>query len=1381
MGVAQARILSVLIIVFSLLTSFSVAALYVPQIPAGNGGCCVPQYEGSLDFSVGSPTQSVGQDYCGGIGSVYVPNCYANGALVDESVAYSGCCCNDFGGTAVSESSSLYVSLTYCRDYLGFNYVGEGNCQAKCNENTNYYFFSGSVRTTQGQALDNVNIVSSQVTTQTRSDGSFDFGAHQFQEGEHTFTFTAQENEFYECEPKTITRNINQDYTENVVLNCVEVEPEVNTCQPRMQARNPSTGQFQDITESFQGWGECTLVGNEFLRSREVQDANSCANSPSGIQYDAAGCSDQVISTSCNDGTFDRQKELCEGTEFIINGQYRNNPSCADIFPGTTGSITCTSNCLVEYSCENACDCTTEDQCTSATCATQCAQEPICLGCENIVSFIPTDAPTGDIFNLYDYVSTASGNYPDYPIKYFAGTRDVELDWNYNEESQCANELFGFDVMICEEDAGTGSCDTATIQVESLEGKSTTSFLFTNVLEADTSFCYNVIARTARGRFPAFEDNNLPCFSTGEQACMDSGFQGRNCVVQEDGALGPSSCDTYQNTQYTNLQTITETCDLGEVCIETAYVPGSDRDYESGATCIEQQPCASCNGMFGLFASYNLPAFYEDGTNIFSCEELLFSTEIGAIVPGTDNTYGTGQCYLDESKTLFSFYDECSQVTSCYDYLSRGTCGSDPCFKFTNVNTTNGIITTIDSLSGCEWVDYEAELGVGICQPKQEELQDCGLCDTNSPTGFCSPEMCGLYGNCLLKEKPLTFAVESFPVQDNRLDGQEDLPACFSISEYSCALYDTAEQCIGLLEEGQPLPQFDVVYQGTTIENRLEPYHRIAGTNKQLVYSNDYLGFGDCRWDDLFKRCYKDSNGFVGTQLIEDDCDENPSRNCYKDNEPPQTTIYLKQPEFIPETGETLPRYGTGEFFNIIFNVQDDYSTPEELTTYVSVLDQSCIDAGRIPCLGEQQTGCLSSSSSLIDIDAAYNQYGCFIYPQFTLEQLQEVIDSGDTPLTLDSGHYQLVYFSEDQARNLEELKMEEIYIDGTNPEISFVGPDYTVLQPYEDIFVTDVSIGVNVLEESTCEARVFTSTNQEEPIAPGVITFSAVPGQTHQLFYPQLEDGDYFLEVECYDASGNRGFQSLEVPLNSDTSITLLSPKARIYQLGEEIVLQIATDNPGSCKYDFALTSFADSYSSSRYAFNFDGEEEGVYYFTDILPSNLAQSSGVYLIQTSCSFNNGDITDGQGGDILSFAIDDLAPNGDIREGETTYSGSTSTWRNSRTLTLVCDDTTETTPTGFNFGCGGIYYCITPKSDLSSFNQGEPSASCNEGNDYYYYEPNPSGNGDFTFTVPIEKDVYEYAYLHYFFEDTKGKRSDVFKVNTKVRDTDISRPLVVID
>jgi len=471
-----------------------------------------------------------------------------------------------------------------------------------------------------------------------------------------------------------------------------------------------------------------------------------------------------------------------------------------------------------------------------------------------------------------------------------------------------------------------------------------------------------------------------------------------------------------------------------------------------------------------LFSDYNLKSFYYTSAagdvSTTYCRNFLHTQN--SQIPSIDQNNPVGTCYKDKSqKTGLNYYKSCDEVKSCYDYKTKDGCQQDYCYRFTT-----------DGENGCEWREYNNELGIVVCVPKDLNKQECNLCDTDSPIGFCDEEMCGLYGDCYFKqdenhdlgfEKIWSISINPELEHKNYLNKEVSAPyteICLPKENMGCLFYDNEDDCVGN-QTSKSQVKINVKYETnyTTMSLR----KALIGDNKQIQFSQDKFHFGDCFWNDDNESqhygCNKNSDGFF-QQLVanpseegvefSDDCVYNTNEffhQCFNDYTPPKTKILLRDPseqsQYISNiSGSYLPVYGSAELANLTLLVNDSQSPTNAISTYFSFIPiKEC--RGCIPFVD------INISDTTINksiIDSCYER-GCELYPQHKLSELQNnEFRNG----LLKNGENVVIYFSEDGAHNLEEVNHFEIYIDSEEPHLTsnFTYDVKTKLMAEEDAYV---------------------------------------------------------------------------------------------------------------------------------------------------------------------------------------------------------------------------------------------------------------------------------------------------------------------------------------
>ncbi|NJL43812.1 MAG: hypothetical protein HC945_00590, partial [Nitrosarchaeum sp.] len=240
--------------------------------------------------------------------------------------------------------------------------------------------------------------------------------------------------------------------------------------------------------------------------------------------------------------------------------------------------------------------------------------------------------------------------------------------------------------------------------------------------------------------------------------------------------------------------------------------------------------------------------------------------------------------------------------------------------------------------------------------------------------GTCNEALCQSLGDCYYDDMPNGI----IPFQS----------ACIHRRDMACRYYDTQHDCVG---EGTGV-NVDIIYtpEGLPIGGT----HSILEESQDLFRTQGYQeGFGNCQWIENAgtPRCLKNSDDHYGTPFNpQDDCEESgyalspayyPA--CLRDDQPPTTTLLLKQHE----------PYGLQELTGLPYYVSDNLYSASHIKTAI--------------CLAPQGDSC---------------------YPNILIR------DSGNllSGIDLDPGEegtYELYYSSKDPSGNYEPIKHARISI----------------------------------------------------------------------------------------------------------------------------------------------------------------------------------------------------------------------------------------------------------------------------------------------------------------------------------------------------------------
>ncbi|MGM5480989.1 MAG: hypothetical protein ACQESE_01115 [Nanobdellota archaeon] len=1317
-----------------------------------------------------------------------------------ETLERTSCCCDcsddyevlRFGAPSGYEH---LVSTTYCTE-KGFD-VGvtdETNCTISCKnecdgnqqvlieESDLYHVVSGYVfSAADSDPLANISVFALDqgddviVEAKTDAEGFYNLSSVPgVQNGENKFLAMTSSTHELTCEDNIENVELTEDTELNFTMSSCQQNPDY--CMPDWE-----------IGE----WGECKPYfsqgfDGQYMQRRSVIDLNECDRS-SGKPENWRLCEGTVVMPNCGNGELE-EGEFCdpatqEGSEIfkLPDGDTVTQVTCKDILgEGYSDDelITCTDTCNYNYdSCTPVCGfyCDRKEECAMEECESLCEGEPLCGNeCEGQKPvFLPVNdsvdfSTTRNIFDLYNTTVLAPDHYPG--IRYFDQSTDVELTWRFN--GTCEDEILAYQVVYCEENARSQECQGDTRQkIEVPKGQF--QYLVEGILEPKTSYCYNVCAIQRDGSTScAYEEGSLPCFNSGEEYCMEEHPPGYNCEEHDDGEYAPTGCLIKEFKGYgrepisftNHSYEVAVTCEQGEVCVETEYDPLNDGGGEKlGAMCKAPLNCSTCNGMFGLYSS--VPGKRITYTNDNDQEKKVSCNKFINPTPEQFSTNWAGLCYYDTSRTSFDYFDQCMKVDSCYDYKSEQACANDPCNKMDGA---------------CQWSFYSEESGIGVCKPIDEQYEECGRCDADSPLGFCNEHICeNNYGNCYYREpskntidqseENILVSLLGISYQNERYD-DELIPTCINKKDMACHLYQNEKDCIN----DSANTSIDVTYEGMT---------PLYGTNELMFASQDRYGFGRCAWSESedepdFSGCHKNSDNRYNDSLswsgfTQGDCYStaySSDLRCLQDVTPPNTMLILRKP---PQNQNYLglPTYGINELANLTFSVDDDTWAADESTTYFSILsEQECpAECYDFTCNNMNDQECIRTANNC-------KEQGCGVYPT-TL--LTDMIQPAYQDKSIAHGVHKLKYFSMDPAKNIEVINSTELFIDSTAPEIYFDREEDLNISTFRlhDIYLSNVTINFKTSEQAHCHYEMTYISSSGEELTYGPDDMERV-NDTFEANYRFVPDNFYNFTIVCEDEYKNRARMSIPLWVEGDVSISRAQPKWKVYNADqiEDILLSLHTLDEANCRFDPENPT----YDQSRYSFAPTNQSTyHVKLFTefvnDLAPQNV---EGVYSYYTACNYTNRTLTEGLLSDMIFFSIDVTGPetqlfylkNNDYELFHET--GNDATPRASeRSIKIFCDDSNGQLP-GTTFGCKEIHYCYSDSSilDLTDFN---PEEDCENG-ELLSTHGEPYFEDTLDFTTDTNKKLYFYGI------DNGGNEGDLHRKNLKVIDTNFTRPIFTV-
>ena len=493
------------------------------------------------------------------------------------------------------------------------------------------------------------------------------------------------------------------------------------------------------------------------------------------------------------------------------------------------------------------------DDCVACNCNTlaQCGDLILQSGEDCEINTMCSDGTPCEDCQCGDLQCTDTTKIPEISAEFNYTNQKIFLSWTLPDS--CKPSIGGSTVFKCKKESENDclSENDGFSQLGSI-ARSLMNYSDTSITET-SEYCYYVRVDYVRSDLE-FAESEIQCVSTGDYYCLEP-HSDEFCWDNKR-----ARCDEDNNIE------IIEDCNPAEYCVGPV----------NGQTnCTEEGVCDLCNGLYGMFSYLDLRIGVKEGS-----EEIL-----KYCYPGTGRDVVTG-CYLDRTQALFSAFDYCAEITSCYDYKSEEACEdkADPC----------------DKNQGCEWLwlDEDSHSLGGICRPVAEELQKCEYCDEpeyNWLSPGCSPQTCDLFGECY-------YGGGSEP--------------CTKSSTATCMDYSDADDCTG----GQSV-YVDAQYNDLGA--------RVGGTHDLSVPSDDELGLGKCYYDSVNTICRRDADN-------KRDEDNNRVRDCFPGDLECEADFSNPETRIIPSTFGVYPAE-----LEICFSTLDNYPS-DELTTFFCIDKDYC-------------------------------------------------------------------------------------------------------------------------------------------------------------------------------------------------------------------------------------------------------------------------------------------------------------------------------------------------------------------------------------------------------------------------------------------------------
>ena len=570
----------------------------------------------------------------------------------------------------------------------------------------------------------------------------------------------------------------------------------------------------------------------------------------------------------------------------------------------------------------------------------------------------------------------------------------------------------------------------------------------------------------------------------------------------------------------------------------------------------------------------NIQTLYSGDAACFISEQRKLCMDSSAILLGRQNKVECNNANVIVSNV------ECSEDKMCIgpDSSGRLNCVDEPGIKCALCSTPLGLypketcdelcyqdsFTTIkDSYNSCDSVSYCADYHSKAACQENECLSR--ICEWSPVTNSLLGALLGK-GVCVENDESISQCQLGSQVGDYVYGGvnqltceilSNDVPCllkdqnCAPLSQVTCQDFRTNSECTGGVQT-----QFDIRFSDETRADR------INGTNSIIVKNNNpYLSISDnkfalCRWDSINKVCYKDAD----YNFVKDNDDAG-------DMTPPVTTLISNS---------------IARDFSFTFTSNDPEEEIEGVTSDVKYAFY-CISPESSTCYPGNR---LNLESKADTIDVTFNIENGEYTGEYTVHS-----GEGD-------GKYKIKIYAEDNANNLEIVKIYHVTVDRLPPEIDI---NYNVLRDPEKYAKIDLNIHVN--EEVNCYDS-FAGREQNElrrysPDNEIIRTFDA------------QNDGYYEYSITCVDDVGNEKTETEFIKVDLDLSITNPKPSGIIDERAPK-EMSILTQSSSACSFrrldgtDFSGTFDVVREGSLYKQFvSFSPEVEGLHKYQVTCPGN--------------------------------------------------------------------------------------------------------------------------------------------------------------------------------
>ncbi|RKX81054.1 MAG: hypothetical protein DRP57_12335, partial [Spirochaetes bacterium] len=694
-------------------------------------------------------------------------------------------------------------------------------------------------------------------------------------------------------------------------------------------------------------------------------------------------------------------------------------------------------------------------------------------------------------------------------------------------------------------------------------------------------------------------------------------------------------------------------------------------------TCLNDNGCTDT----GLLECYNRGenaawCSEEDPHSYYSCDDCYKIQSQSC--PDNELCFGSGECKppanCSACNGIFAMYAFLNlqipynnvQTLFCNELPGQGVCTLDKtntiedaykscsevrsCYDYDSKQACNQDACNI---TGCEWVDISQSLGIGVCRPQDETLRNCNECNEKP---WCNKLVCSYYGNCYWDGDANNledgfYSALGLPYPPGK---------CLNRDQVICRIYDTQQDC----EDTQLL----------NISNY---------DNHIITPSNDSMHLGLCRWVIIndYGKCIKDADL---SNTNEDDCfeagffpgDETQNetfRTCFYDYTPPFTTLELPRPG----------KLSINDIDRLSYIASDEGIGVKETKFGIKIHK----------CLIEQINA----------PQPCYNSWSP--YPSETLQNLKNYIHLLTTQQTCQCNNLSIniVFYSKDNASNLEVVKNQTILIDAKRPFITISEPNITSY--YTGVsWASNLTISFSVDEPSRCNVTLKTIDQ-----SLNLSTFLALNQNLNvTMHYDGLGDNTYYFNVTCNDSVDNQGSNEITIRIRGDRNINNSQPEPITVLNVTNVTISTETANTAECRYyriqtmqdlqNFENNSWLLQHFSSMPLFESEGQDlySGYYLFYKNL-TNL-EPGQVYYYAVVCNFS-GTIIPGFRSDDIGFAIDKQPPLTIVKHYLSQEPYDNSTPQEVLNLTLSCNDSGALWPLNmvdYHYNCSKTYYCVEP-------------------------------------------------------------------------------------